>query len=59
MGQDRSQVSLALSCRVETPARVIICGWFRALGVTEWAGEGGRGCAETESTPVPLTVDAQ
>ncbi|KAJ4938035.1 hypothetical protein JOQ06_002662, partial [Pogonophryne albipinna] len=24
--------------KVETPPRVIICGGFRALGVTEWAG---------------------
>lgn len=38
MGQDQSQVFLALSCGVLTPPRVIICGGFRALGVTEWAG---------------------
>lgn len=38
MGQDQSQVFLAPSCRVETPPRVIICGGFRALGVTEWEG---------------------
>lgn len=38
MGQDQSQVFLALSCGVQTPLRVIICGGFKALGVTEWAG---------------------
>lgn len=38
MGQDQSQAFLALSCRVETPPRVIICRGFRAPGVTEWAG---------------------
>lgn len=38
MGQDQSQVFLALSCGVQTPQRVIICRGFRALGVTEWAG---------------------
>lgn len=27
-----------MSCRVQTPLRVIICGGFRALGVTEQAG---------------------
>lgn len=38
MGQDQSQVFLALSCGAQTPPRVIICGGFWALGVTEWAG---------------------
>lgn len=38
MGQDQSQVFLALSCGEQTPLRVIICRGFKALGVTEWAG---------------------
>lgn len=38
MGQDQSQIFLALSCGIQTPPRVIICGGFRALGLTEWAG---------------------
>lgn len=57
MGQDQSQVFLALSCGVQTPLRVIICWGFRAPG--DRVGGRGKGCAEMESTPVPLTVDAQ
>lgn len=48
MGQDQSQVFLALSCGVQTPPRVIICGGFRALGVTEWAG-GAEGALERKA----------
>lgn len=57
MGQDQSQVFLALSCGEQTSPRVIICRGFRPGG--DGVGGRGRGCAEMESTPVPLMADAQ